>query len=440
MKMENILNMNRKSILKIIVCTTFFGLTINAQIVDEDIMGKKKELLAPKSVDFSKMFEKEKMTREEFEDLKRQKEMKLRERISQIEALEKAVDQKKYIVGPGDIFSFNIWGAMEMQLPISVSPEGKLPIPSVGEIEVDGKSLEEVQRIVLEQASSFYEKSKITCSLEALRFFRVHVVGEVKYPGTYIAQAVDRISELITEAGGETDWAWLRRIELRRCDGNIHYFDMSSFKQEGNLEQDIFVNGGDIIYIPPIDIQKNLVKVVGDHELGGVYQIFPDEKLLDFLQRVRAMDKNSDLSKILVLRNQSDSKEVDYIMPFANKDSTEYMLLLKGDDTIVIPSKYVFVKGAVRNPGAYPFVMNLTAKDYAGMAGGDFRSGGIKKVKVYHMYSGKTQKGPDVPVEPGDVVDLSQSWGFVFRDYATIVSAVASIVLTLKYIGVFDQN
>lgn len=415
----------------------FFG-EGSAQILEKEEQQKKKTSI-PKAVDFSEIFDQKIRTREDFELWKSRREARLKERLSRMEALERAVDPERYVVGPGDMFSFNIWGALEMQIPIIVSPEGKLLVPSVGEIDVDGKTLAEVQSVVLDEAASVYENSKVTLTLDALRLFRVHIVGEVKYPGTYIAQAVNRVSEMITEAGGPTELAWKRRIELRHPDGGVDTFDLDSFEQEGDLEQDLFVEGGDVIYVPPIEVGKSLVQVKGNLENSGTYQIHPEETLLNFLQRIRALKRNTDLSKITVIRTKNNddggSDKKQYLTPFMRNDSMDFDFSLQNGDDVMLPSNYVYVKGAVQNPGAYPYVFDLTAKDYAGMAGGDYRSSTIKSVKVYHVSTGKTEKGPGVLVEPGDVVNIPQSWSSKLPNYLGIVSTAASLLIAAKAIG-----
>ena len=392
-----------------------------------------KKSTVPKVIDFSKIFEQQKMSREDFETLKREKETELQARLSQPAALEKSVDPEKYIVGPGDIFSFNVWGPTETQVSITISPEGKLNIPAVGEIDVDGRTLSEVKSLVLKKAAPVYGNSKIALILEGVRFFRVHVVGEVKYPGTYIAQAVNRISELITNAGGVTDWAWKRKIELRHSDGKVDYFDLASFEQKGDLKQDLFVNGGDVIYVPSIELSKNVVKVEGDLANSGIYQIFEGEKLLDFLQRIRVLKRNTNISKIVVIRS------TEKIFPFQDEKNVNSDFQLQNGDRVVIPSNYVYVKGTVRIPGAYPYVLNLTARDYAGMAGGDYRSASIKSVRVYHVRTGKIEKGPNVIVEPGDVVHLNPTWNERLRNYIQILPAITSLILAAKAAGLLGK-
>ena len=42
-------------------------------------------------------------------------------------------------------------------------------------------------------------------------------------------------------------------------------------------------------------------------------------------------------------------------------------------------------------------------------------------------------------IEAGDVVDLPQSWGVRFRDVASIISTMASVVLAAKAVGVIGE-
>lgn len=413
------------------------GLLAQTQVVDEQQTVREKQAGLPKAIDFGQLFESKKMTREEFELWKRNRQARIQERLGQIEALENAVDPEQYLVGPGDVFSFNIWGALEEQIPLMVSPEGRLIIPSVGEIDVNGLTLTAARERVLDRAKPVYAGSEVSLSLEALRFFRVHVVGEVQFPGTYVARAVDRVSELITLAGGPTERAWKGGIEIRHWNGMQDTLDLNAFELTGQLDSDRFATGGDVIFVPPIGLGHDLVKVEAEQETSGSYRIDPGETLLGFLQRVRALKRNSDLSKILVIRQEQGKDR--YLYPFSPASTDLEFALLPGD-RVVLPSQYVYVKGSVRLPGAYPYVFNLTAKEYAGMAGGDFRSGNIKGVKVYHNRTGETESGANVLVEPGDVVHLDVSLGQKLASYLPIISASASLLLAAKAAGLFGSN
>ena len=389
---------------------------------------------APTAIDFSKMFRSDQESKEEFKSSRSQQESEIQQRLSAPAALEKAVDPNTYIVGPGDIFSFNIWGAMEMKMPVMVSPEGKLAIPSVGEVDVDGLLLSEAKVRVLEKAKPFYEKCEISLSLEKLRYFKVHVTGAVKYPGTYMGNPTSRIPELIEEAGGIYGWANKAKVELRRENGDTLFFNLSEFEATGKIISDLFVNGGDVVFVPPVALSAKSVTVAGDFKKGGNYPLLEKETIYDFLLRIGPFSRSANISQVSIIRMAEGQKQI--IKPFS---SGEVSLLLEDGDRVVVPSDFVYVKGAVQTPGAFPYVANLTARDYAGMAGGNYQSASIKSVKVYNSYTGKMKKGPDTIVEAGDVVDLPQSWGNRFRDVASIISTMASVVLAAKAVGVIGD-
>jgi protein involved in polysaccharide export with SLBB domain len=109
-------------------------------------------------------------------------------------------------------------------------------------------------------------------------------------------------------------------------------------------------------------------------------------------------------------------------------------------DRIVLAADLVYVRGSVMSPGAYPYVPNMKAKDYAGMAGGDYRSANIKGVKVFHVSSGKSEKGPNALVEAGDVVFLSANMDEKLRNYITIIPVFTSLILAAKAAGLMGAK
>jgi protein involved in polysaccharide export with SLBB domain len=48
--------------------------------------------------------------------------------------LDRAVDPKNYIVGPGDVFFISIYGVSALPVSVEVLPEGVVSLPDVGEV------------------------------------------------------------------------------------------------------------------------------------------------------------------------------------------------------------------------------------------------------------------------------------------------------------------
>ncbi len=360
-----------------------------------------------------------------------------------MQTLEATVDPDQYIVGPGDIFIVTIWTAAEALFKTPVTPEGYLIIPTIGAIHIDGKTLSEAQKMIIEAGIKKYRHSEITANLFKLRSFRVHVTGQVMNPGLYNASAIDRVSDLIKDAGGLTGWAYERAIKVKHLDGSEETVDLYRYKKLGELESNIFLKGGDVIYVPSIDLANPTIKIEGLVNDPGVYQLAENETLKDFLLRVDAFNKRADLQYAYIERKTDSNNGVEIIPIFKYLDNLgngHSDLYLQDGDVIMIPQRHeeVYVIGAVRNPGHYAFYPKLRSRDYVGFAGGTERAVSLSKIKVIRKNSKEQLRGPDLLLEPGDTVIVPQRVEFGLREITTLVGTVTSILLTMKAIGVIN--
>lgn len=355
--------------------------------------------------------------------------------VPTIQALETIVDPDEYIVGPGDMFYINVWGDAGLEFPTQVTPEGKLVVKTLGAIHVNGNTLAEVQKKVLKAGEKKYRLDKISANLVQLRTFRVHVVGEVENPGTYVAQAVDRVSVLIDRAMGVTEWADERHVEIRHSDGTVDSLDLFNFKKLGHLEQNIYVQNGDLIYVPAIKLSQKTVALEGHVTQPGIHQIIEGETLKNFLLRVNAFTRDLDLHDIYVIRtNEQGSNHKIFLNLLGKKSNPDNAfpddLVLKDGDRIYMPSlkNKVYVHGAVNIPGGHIYMAGFTARDYVGLAGGTADMGNINGIKVIHFSDNTIDKGPDAPVERGDTIIVPTGFRKKFTEYLQIVASLATLV------------
>ena len=352
-----------------------------------------------------------------------------------IQALEEAVNPDDYLVGPGDVFYVNITGEGYLPTAIVVSPEGKMIVPSVGTFDVDNKTLTDVKTLVFEQGKNKYKSnSAVRANLVQMRSMRVHVLGEVEIPGTYMAQPIDRISVMIERAGGISDWADERQVSIRHLDGSYDTCDLSDFYHRGNLATNNYVQGGDVIYVPPVDLSRKTVTIDGIMDKSGIYQIIDGETIEDFLLRVDALNKKVEVSDIYLVRNGSEGKKnIIKINLSAGKNDlpSNADLTLEDGDVIYAPSTrdYVYVVGAVHLPGSYPYFVGFSAVDYAGIAGGTSEMGRIKGIKTLRKNNQQVEKGTDIIVERGDTVIVPITFRKKISEYVQIAASLTTVGL-----------
>lgn len=364
------------------------------------------------------------------------------EREFKMQALEASVEPDSYIVGPGDVFLISIWSMAEASFAVEVNPEGKLIVPTIGSLQVDGRTLSEVQKIVKEAGAKKYLNSPITVDLVSLRTFRVHVTGQVMNPGLYRVFAVDRVSGVIAQAGGLTNWASERSIQVRHRDGTVDSVDLYEYHKLGLLDSNIYLKGGDVIYVPPIDFTHATVRVEGLVNDPGIYQLAENETLQDLLLRVNALNKRADLEVAYIKRNSqsNDGTETIPIFPYLQNQVNGFSdLYLQDGDVIMIPQRQeeVYVVGAVRNPGPYAYYPNLQAIDYVGFAGSTERAVTLSKIKVFRKEANKEERGQNVLIQPGDTVFIAERFDFGIREITAVVVTLTNVLVTMKALDVF---
>ncbi len=349
--------------------------------------------------------------------------------------LEKAVDPATYIVGPGDRFLIIIPTYAETGWPASVSAEGKLFIPTLGLFHVAGKPLAQVQDQIKTAARKKYVEGTVRLNLVELRYFRVHVLGEVAEPGIYPVQQTYRLSDALDLAGGAGDWANLSRIEIRRDTTTLHV-DLTRYIAEGDLRHNPNLLDGDVIFVPRVDSALPIVEVQGRIAQPGLYFAKPNESAAEFLKRISGTTHKANLLGAAIKRRVAGQNRMAILPIFADDTATanghKQSVTLQHGDILTIPSitDSVYVQGAVFRPGPYPYYPNFVARDYVGLAGANENAAGLKGIRVRHAQNGKTENDPDAPVYPGDTIEVKVSRRILLKDYLQIAATILGQVFT----------
>lgn len=134
-----------------------------------------------------------------------------------------------------------------------VKSDGIVTLPMIGEVKVDGFTIDEVESLI-ENISSTYFKDPIV-KVNVLNFY-VSILGEVNQPGKYnIIRANQNILHLIAEAEDLTEFANRKRVKVIRNytdnSSKIFYLDLTDPSILNN--QDFYLHPQDIIYVEPLN-------------------------------------------------------------------------------------------------------------------------------------------------------------------------------------------
>jgi polysaccharide export outer membrane protein len=158
-----------------------------------------------------------------------------------------------YIVQPGDVIEISVWKEKDLQKEMMVQPDGRLNFPLAGEISVSGKTVEQLQKELATKLTKYVPDPVVTISVKQSVGNRIYVVGKVGKPGDYVAIRNLDVMQALSLAGGPTPFASVNNIKiLRRVNGELKSFPFkySRVEKGEDLEQNIVLQGGDVVVVP----------------------------------------------------------------------------------------------------------------------------------------------------------------------------------------------
>lgn len=112
-----------------------------------------------------------------------------------------AIDDEPYRLAPGDRIGLVVIGQPEISGPLSVDNSGEIQVPLLGSLKVAGDTLSQCQEKILSGLSQGYLRDPaVFVSLAEVR--PIHVLGDVRSPGTFAYRFGSIVKSAISNAGG----------------------------------------------------------------------------------------------------------------------------------------------------------------------------------------------------------------------------------------------
>ncbi|RPI18803.1 MAG: hypothetical protein EHM58_04105 [Ignavibacteriae bacterium] len=300
--------------------------------------------------------------------------------------MEGPVNVNKYIVGPNDVFSLGIWGVLNQAIPLTVSPEGSLIIPSVGEINVAGSTLAEAKEKVISKVRGRYISGEVTLTLISPRKFIVTVsgVGQGKYQMSAVMRASGLMNYIMSDSislmksgtsPGERGRFSVRNTTITRKNGQRVRIDLHKYFATQDEKYNPFLLEGDIINIPKYDVDAVFLVVDGAVQFPGMFEYVEGDDLETALQLVRGATTAANMDSILISRLDATANKMTNI--YVNYERDKHMPLQINDRVYVMAIDEIrrdfkiFIWGEILRPGPYPISEHSTKiSEIISMAGG----------------------------------------------------------------------
>ena len=322
------------------------------------------------------------------------------------------IDPKEYTVGPGDIYSANIWISPPVSFQLPVTPEGTVIIPTVGELSIAGMHLDAAKKKVIAALRKSYISGEVSFTLLTPRMFKVKVVGAGIINEVSInVQGTDRAENALVAARDQMnvtakdmrptgdDYRVLsqigstRKVILHHKDGTQSNADIDKYNATKDPKFDPLLRDGDVVIVPERNLTKDFVSVYGGVNGKGAYEFVDGDSLLSMIRIAHDFSPLADTSRVEVLRSDSldntlQTFSFDARAIIAGKISD--FPLHRGDRVVVREQtelrrdSKVYINGEVLYPGYYPITKDSTKlTDVVRVAGGFTEFSSLPNSKVF---------------------------------------------------------
>lgn len=159
-----------------------------------------------------------------------------------------------YVIQPGDILEVSVWKEKDLQRELRVRPDGGINFPLVGDMDASGRTLEQFRKELTARLNKYVPDPVVNIAIKESAGNKIYVVGKVLRPGDFVAVRNMDVMQALSVAGGPTAYASVNKIKILRRDekGELKAFSFkfSRVEKGEDLEQNIILQGGDIVVVP----------------------------------------------------------------------------------------------------------------------------------------------------------------------------------------------
>jgi protein involved in polysaccharide export with SLBB domain len=282
-----------------------------------------------------------------------------------------------------------------------------------------GKTLSDAESDVRAEMGRAVRGAQVTLSLRQVRMITVTILGESFAAGTYQMPNTVTLFNAIYATGGPSDSGTLRRVQLRRSQGDVRNFDLYKFLISGDTTGDIPLQNGDLIFFSPA---TKMVSVTGEVVRPAMYELLENETLSDLIRFAEGLRPSAVAQRISVVSTNPGIARQLIDVDVTGIDAEGRSLQLNSGDTVTVFSirdelvNAVLLEGAVDQPSRYEVTPGMTIADLIDRARGTlvdaympradlFRKnpdGTSSLIPVNLASAMKRQPGENIEIRPGD--------------------------------------
>ena len=246
-----------------------------------------------------------------------------------------------YVVGPQDILTITSFDQEDLTGKYPVDADGTFTFPLVGRVKAGGLTLRELEAEIKRLLKDgFFKDPQLSVGVEQYRSQKIHIVGEVRNPGTYplagdmsLIEAVARAGSTLPSASGEALVVRARAgqqtsgpVLPKGDETDVTTVDLKQL-QSGAFSQNVSLRDGDTIFVP----RAESVYVFGQVRSPGAYPSQRNTTVLQALSLAGGVNERGATSRIRIVRIEK-GKTIEVRVKLTD--------VVRPGDTIMVPERF----------------------------------------------------------------------------------------------------
>jgi polysaccharide export outer membrane protein len=175
---------------------------------------------------------------------------------------------EEYRLGRGDEITVDFAGRPDLQAKLVIGPDGRITIPLVGDIVLNGRTRGEAARAIETALATYYQNLTAQVTVTKYTANHVLVLGAVDKPGLITFDGQPTLLEALSRAGmapGPPPHAGgliPERCAIYRGQDKVVWVDVKKLIDSGNSLADLRLRRDDVVYVP--NAAESFVSVLGE--------------------------------------------------------------------------------------------------------------------------------------------------------------------------------
>jgi polysaccharide biosynthesis/export protein len=252
-----------------------------------------------------------------------------------------AAQEPAYVLDSGDVLDITLWNQQELSGEFRVNSEGSFTFPLIGRVQARGQTPRDLEQELRRRlVDGYFNRPQVSVAIKQYRQQEVHVIGEVRQPGTYALSGEITLVAALARAGSTTESAGHEAVIVRGGDrgpgpqlpdaapeADVTRVDLSAL-EGGGPSTAVLLHDGDTLFVPP----AATVYVSGHVKAPGGYAFAQGMTVLQALSLAGGITDRGASNRVRVLREDGEGGTRQFKVRLSD--------VVEAGDTIVVPERY----------------------------------------------------------------------------------------------------